>query len=55
MIADTPGNSALFGGGGTLICLTFDTQVHNVVSADGAVVDDDIPSPESNSVPLYIC
>jgi hypothetical protein len=29
------------------------TQVHDVITADGAVIDDDIPGPESNSVPLY--
>jgi hypothetical protein len=28
------------------------TQVHDVVTADGTVVDNDIPGPESDSVPL---
>lgn len=28
------------------------TQVHDVVTADGTVVDDNVPSPESDSVPL---
>lgn len=28
------------------------TQVHNVITANGAVVDDDIPSPEGYGVPL---
>lgn len=28
------------------------TQVHDVVSANGAVINDDIPSPEGNGIPL---
>ena len=52
MIANTPSDSALFRSGSTLICLTFDTQIHDVISADGAVVDHNIPSPESDCVPL---
>lgn len=28
------------------------TQVHDVIPANGAVIDDDIPSPKGNSVPL---
>lgn len=28
------------------------TQVHDVVAADGTVVDDNVPGPESDSVPL---
>lgn len=28
------------------------TQVHNVVSANGTVVDDDVPGPEGDGVPL---
>jgi hypothetical protein len=28
------------------------TQVHDVVTANGAVVDNNVPSPESDSVPL---
>jgi hypothetical protein len=28
------------------------TQVHDVVTADGAVVDNNVPGPESDSVPL---
>lgn len=52
VVANPPCNSALLAGGGSLICLTFDAQVHNVVSADGTVVDDDVPSPQSDRVPL---
>jgi len=28
------------------------TKIHDVVPADGAVVDDDVPRPERNGVPL---
>lgn len=30
------------------------TQIHNVITADGAVIDHDIPSPKGYSVPLLI-
>jgi hypothetical protein len=30
------------------------TEIHDVISADGAVVDDDIPGPECNGVPLLL-
>ena len=52
MVADPPGDRALFSGGSTLVCLTFDAQVHDVVPADGAVVDHDIPSPQCHCIPL---
>jgi hypothetical protein len=51
-VADTPGNGALFTGRGCLVGLAVDAQVHNVVTADGAVVDDDVPSPEGDCIPL---
>jgi hypothetical protein len=51
-IADTPGDGALLARSGSLVGLALDAEVHDVVTADGAVVDDDIPSPESYSVPL---
>lgn len=28
------------------------TKIHDMVSADGAVVDNDVPSPQGDSVPL---
>ena len=28
------------------------TEVHDVITTDGTVVDDDIPCPQGNSVPL---
>ena len=38
-----------------MVGLAFDAEVHDVITADGAVVDDDVPSPESNGVPLPRC
>lgn len=51
-VADTPGNSALLAGSGGLVGLAVDTEVHDVVSADGAVVDNDVPGPQGNGIPL---
>ena len=44
-IADTPGDGALLGGGRGLVGLAVDAQIHDMVAADGAVVDDDVPRP----------
>lgn len=52
VIANTPSNGALLAGGGCLVCLALDTEIHDVVSANGAVVDDNVPGPERNGVPL---
>ena len=30
------------------------TKIHDVVAADGAVVDDDVPSPKRDCIPLEI-
>jgi hypothetical protein len=52
VIANPPSYSALFTCGTGLISLTLDTKIHDVVSADRTVVNNDIPSPESNGAPL---
>ena len=39
MVANTPGNGALFRGGTGLVGLAFNAEIHNVVAADGAVID----------------
>jgi len=52
MIANSPCNSTLFIGGGALICLTFNAEVHNVVSADSAGVYNNVPGPQRHGVPL---
>lgn len=51
-VANSPCDGALLTCGGSLIGLALDAEVHNVVSTDGAVVDDNVPSPEGNGVPL---
>ena len=53
VITDSPSNRAFSIGGRDLICFSLDAEIHDVVAADGAVVDDDVPSPESNGVPLF--
>lgn len=52
MVADAPGHGAFFTGSGCLVCLTFDTQIHDVITADSTVVDHDVPCPKSYCVPL---
>lgn len=52
MVANSPCDSALLAGSGCLVRLTFYAKIHDMVSADGAVVDYDIPSPQRDGVPL---
>lgn len=52
VIADAPSHSALFAGGRCLVGLAFDAEVHDVISTDGAVVDDNVPRPQRYGVPL---
>lgn len=42
VVANAPGNGALLAGGRCLIRLAFDAEVHDVVTANGAIVDNDI-------------
>jgi hypothetical protein len=51
-VADPPGDGALLAGGGGLVGLALYAQLHNMVPADGAVVNDDVPGPERDGVPL---
>ena len=51
-VADTPGDCAFLARGGGLVGLAFNAKVHDVVTANGAVVHDDIPRPESDRIPL---
>ena len=53
-ITDSPCNSTLLTCGGRLVGLALYAEVHDVVPANGAVVDDDIPTPESYCVPLQL-
>jgi hypothetical protein len=52
VIANTPSHSTLLTSGRRLIRLTFDAKVHDVVPADSAVVDNNIPSPKGYRIPL---
>jgi len=52
VVTDAPGHRAFLTRGGCLICLALDAEIHDVVAADGAVVDDDVPGPESDGVPF---
>jgi len=45
VVTNTPGSSAFFTGGRDLICLAINAQVHDMVSANCTVVDDDVPCP----------
>ena len=51
-IANTPGDGALLTSSRCLVCLALDAEIHDMVSADSAVIDYYVPSPEGDSVPL---
>lgn len=55
MIANAPSYCALFICSCALVGLTFNAEIHDVVSADSAVVHHYIPCPESDSIPLESC
>ena len=52
MIAYSPSNCALLAGRTSLISLTFNAKIHDVVPANRTVIHHDIPGPERNGVPL---
>jgi len=52
VIANTPRNRAIVAASVGLRCLALDTQVHDVVAADGTVVNHDIPRPQRHRIPL---
>ena len=49
MVAHTPGHRAALG---SLVRLALDARIHNMVSTDSAVVDVDIPGPQSHGIPF---
>ena len=53
MITHSPSHGTFFWGYGGLISLAFNAQIHDVVSANGAIVNDDVPSPQSHGVPFF--
>ena len=52
VVADTPSGVAVLIRSRHLVCLTVNAKIHDVVPADRAVVNDDVPSPQSDGVPL---
>lgn len=52
MVAHAPRDRALFGRRQYLIGLTLDTQIHDVIAANGTIVDDYVPGPQRHSVPF---
>ena len=54
-IANAPGDCAFFRGGRSLVGLAVDAKIHDVVTANGAVVDNDVPRPEGDRIPLEFC
>lgn len=53
-VTDSPCNGTLLTCGGRLVSLALNAEVHDVVAANGAVVDNDIPTPKGYRVPLYV-
>jgi len=52
VIADSPSHCAFFAGGRGLVRLALDAEVHDMVSANGAVVDNNVPCPQGDGVPF---
>ena len=52
MVTNPPSNSTLLTRSTRLVRLALDAEVHNMVPADGAIIHNNIPGPESDGVPL---
>lgn len=52
VVTDSPSNRALFRSSWCLVGLTLDTKIHNVVPADGTVINHNIPGAEGHCIPL---
>lgn len=53
MVTHSPSHCALLRGDWSLISLAFNAKIHDVVAADSAIVDHDVPSPKSDGIPLF--
>lgn len=53
VIADTPCSRAFVTGRRDLVSLAINAKIHDMISANGAVVHDDVPCPKSYSIPLF--
>ena len=36
-----------------LICLTFDTKIHDVITTNSAIINYNVPGPKSDSIPFF--
>lgn len=55
MIANAPCNGTFLASGRCLIRLAFDAQVHDVIAANGTIINDNVPGPQSDRTPfLYL-
>jgi len=52
VVTNTPGHGALLARRAGLIRLALDTQVHDMIPANSAVVHHNIPCPERDRIPL---
>lgn len=52
MVADSPSYGALLASSRSLVGLTLNTEVHDVISANGTVVDYNVPRPKRDGIPL---
>ena len=52
MITNPPSYSTFLARGASLVRLTLDAEIHDVVSANRTVIDNNIPSPEGDGAPL---
>ena len=53
VVAHSPGRRALVLHVRDLVGLAIDAGLHDVVLADGAVIDVHVPGPQGDSVPLF--
>lgn len=53
-VADSPSYGALLASSRSLVGLTLNTEVHDVISANGTVVDYNVPRPKRDGIPLHI-
>ena len=53
MITNAPSHRALITSLSPRVSLTFNAQVHDVISADGAVVDFNVPGPHGYGGPFF--
>jgi hypothetical protein len=52
MIANTPSGGALVLNVGDLTSLAVDARLHDVILADGTVINVDVPGPECYGIPF---